>query len=43
MYEGINSRCRHFDMLVFAFLAQSVAAMTAVVSTHVVAIPAGRP
>ena len=35
--EGINSRCRHFDLLLFAVLAQSVAAMTAIV---VVAVPA---
>ena len=35
--EGINSRCRHFDLLLFGGLAQSVAAIIAVVATHVVA------
>ena len=40
--EGINSRCRHFDLLLFAVLAQYVAAMTAVVAARVVAVPAGR-
>ena len=28
--EDINSRCRHFDLLLFSVLAQSDAAMTAV-------------
>ena len=36
--EGINSRCRRFDSLLFAVLAQSATAMTA----HFVAGPAGR-
>ena len=30
--EGINSRCHHFDLLLFAVLDQSIAAMTAVVA-----------
>ena len=40
--EGINARCRRFDLLLFAVLAQSVAAMTAVVTARVVTIPVGR-
>ena len=40
--EGINSRCRRFDLLFFAVLAQSVAAMIAVVAAHVVTVPVGR-
>ena len=38
---GINSRCRRFDLLLFAFLAQYVTAMTTVVAVQVVAIPTG--
>ena len=33
----MNSRCRRFDVLLFAVLTQSVAAMIAVVGAHVVA------
>ena len=40
--EGINSRCRRSDVLLFAVLAQSVAALTVVVAAHVVARPADR-
>ena len=39
--EGINSRCHRF-YLHFAVLAQSVAAITAVVAVQVVAVPTGR-
>ena len=42
MCEGINSRCRRFDLLLFAVLVQSVAAMTAGVTVQVVAISTGR-
>ena len=35
--EGINSRCRRFYLLLFAVLAQSVPAMTAVVAFQAVA------
>ena len=42
-HEIINSRCRRFDLLLFAVLAQSVAAtVTAVVAVQVVAVPTGR-
>ena len=34
--EGINSRCRRFYSLLFGVLVQSVAAMIAVVASHVV-------
>ena len=40
--EGINSHCRRFALLLVAVLAQSVAAMTAVVAAHLVAVNAGR-
>ena len=39
--DGINSRCCRFDLLLFAVLAQSVAAMAAVVAVQVVTIPTG--
>ena len=39
--EGINSR-RRFELLLFGVLAQSVAAMTAVVAAHVVGVSVGR-
>ena len=37
-HAGIHSRCRRFDLLLFAVLAQSVAAMTAIVAAQVVAV-----
>ena len=42
--EGINSRCRHFDLLLKISSYQSVTAMTAVtvVTVQVVAVPMGR-
>ena len=40
--EGINSRCRCFYLLLFAVLAQPVAAMTTVVAVQVVAVMTGR-
>ena len=36
--EGINSRCRRFDLLLFAVLAQSLSDMTAVAAVQVVAV-----
>ena len=35
---GINNRCCRFDLLLFAILAQSVAALTTVVAVEVVAV-----
>ena len=40
--EGINYRCRRFDLLLFVVLSQSVAVMTAVVAVLVVSISSGR-
>ena len=41
--EGINCRCRRFDLLVvFAMLAQSVAAMTTLTAHVLAGGPAGR-
>ena len=36
--EGVNSRCRKFDLLLFAVLVHYVVAITAVIAVQVVAV-----